>query len=502
MPASEEGRAMSQDMLDIERKVARCRILLSLFALAAIYLDPITPIVIGQFGSAGGPLRVDARALSVLGAHLGYSLAVLASLSIGLVPRGIVTITTGADVLFGAVIALFAQGVSSPFYVFFAFAVIAAGARGGFRFGIGVTSVSIWLYLSLILVSATGPTQLHTYIMGPAYLAIVGYLVAYLGRLRLNLESKLAALERAKERNEIARALHDGCVQTLAGTNLTLGSCQELVRRGPGHPDPHRRRRPRLRRRRGRAVVDLVARRPARRAGPAGARQPCGRAPGHRAAHGVKGEGMETPLRIAIADDHALFRQGLKSQLRLQPGLVVVGEVDRADQLAAMIAATPCDILLLDLQMERSALVDIKGLAERVTVIVVTASERAEDALAAIRSGARAVVFKRFAIETLMDAIAAVVEGNVWMPPALQRHLTARLTEPPEEPLTPREIEIVRQVAMGLRNAEVAEHLSISEVTVKTHLNNIFQKLGLRGRTALALYAIRMGIVGVPDGNP
>src|SRR5439155_1090152 len=133
---------------------------------------------------------------------------------------------------FGAVIALFAQGVSSPFYVFFAFAVIAAGARGGFRFGMGVTSVSIWVYLSLILVSTTGPTQLHTYIMGPAYLAIVGYLVAYLGRVRLNLESKLAALERAKERNEIARALHDGCVQTLAGTNLTLGSCQELVRRG------------------------------------------------------------------------------------------------------------------------------------------------------------------------------------------------------------------------------------------------------------------------------
>ena len=203
---------MSQDMLDIERKVARCRILLSLFALAAIYLDPINPIVIGQFGSPGGLLRIDAHALIVLGAHLGYSLAVLVSLSIGLVPRGIVAITTGADVLFGA--------------------VIAAGARGGFRFGIGVTSVSIWLYLSLILVSATGPTQLHTYIMGPAYLAIVGYLVAYLGRLRLNLESKLAALERAKERNEIARALHDGCVQTLAGTNLTLGSCQELVRRG------------------------------------------------------------------------------------------------------------------------------------------------------------------------------------------------------------------------------------------------------------------------------
>jgi DNA-binding NarL/FixJ family response regulator len=209
---------------------------------------------------------------------------------------------------------------------------------------------------------------------------------------------------------------------------------------------------------------------------------------------------METPLRIAIADDHALFRQGLKSQLRLQPGVTVVAEVDRADQLERLIGDTPCDILLLDLQMERSSLVDIEALAARTAVIVVTASERAEDALAAIRAGARAVVFKRFAIESLMDAIGAVVDGHVWMPPSLQKHLTARLREPPEEePLTPREREIVRYVALGLRNAEVAEKLTISEVTVKTHLNNIFQKLRLRGRTALALYAIRVGIIGVGD---
>jgi two-component system NarL family response regulator len=208
---------------------------------------------------------------------------------------------------------------------------------------------------------------------------------------------------------------------------------------------------------------------------------------------------MEKPLRVAIADDHALFRQGLKSQLALQPGVTVVGEVDRADDLAALVERTPCDLLLLDLQMERSSLVDIKALAERVAVVVVTASERAEDALAAVRAGARGVVFKRFAIETLMDAVTAVAEGNVWMPPSLQKYLTTRLQEPAEEALTPREVEIVRQVARGLRNAEVAERLAISEVTVKTHLNNIFQKLGLRGRTALALYAIRMGIIGVEE---
>ncbi len=209
---------------------------------------------------------------------------------------------------------------------------------------------------------------------------------------------------------------------------------------------------------------------------------------------------MQRPLRIAIADDHALFRQGLKSQLRLQPDLTVVAEVDRADQLEKVVAETPCDILLLDLQMERNSLADIESLATHTAVVVVTASERPEDALAAIRAGARAVVFKRFAIESLMDAIAAVAGGDVWMPPALQKHLTARLREAPEEePLTPREREIVRFVALGLRNAEVAAKLSISEVTVKTHLNNIFQKLHLRGRTALALYAIRVGLIGVGD---
>jgi len=208
---------------------------------------------------------------------------------------------------------------------------------------------------------------------------------------------------------------------------------------------------------------------------------------------------VEKRLRIAIADDHALFRQGLKSQLLLQPGLEVVGEVDRADDLAALVERVPIDILLLDLQMERSSLIDIKTLGERVAVVVVTASERAEDALAAVRAGARGVVFKRFAIETLMDAIGAVAEGHVWIPPSLQKHLTERLLEPPDEPLTPREREIVRHVALGLRNAEVADRLSISEVTVKTHLNNIFQKLGLRGRTALALYAIRMGIIGIEE---
>jgi DNA-binding NarL/FixJ family response regulator len=204
-------------------------------------------------------------------------------------------------------------------------------------------------------------------------------------------------------------------------------------------------------------------------------------------------------MRVAIADDHALFRQGLKSLLRLQPDVTVVAELERADALLSTLEHTPCDILLLDLQMERSAFVDIEALAERVAVVVVTATERVEDALAALRAGARGLVFKRFAIETLMTAIHAVLEGHVWLPPALQAEITTRLREPPGVLLTRREREIVRHVALGLRNAEVAERLHVTEGTVKTHLNNIFQKLGLRDRVELALYAVRMGIIGANE---
>ncbi|HZO80370.1 MAG TPA: response regulator transcription factor [Candidatus Binataceae bacterium] len=202
-------------------------------------------------------------------------------------------------------------------------------------------------------------------------------------------------------------------------------------------------------------------------------------------------------LRLAIADDHALFRAGLKSLLSLEPGLAVVVQVERADELVPALGATPCDILLLDLQMDRWLLDDIPALAQRVSVLVLTASEKLEDALAALRAGARAIVQKRFAIETLVEAIYAVAQGQVWMPPALQTEVAAQWADAPKERLTMRETEIVKLVAGGMRNAEVARQLSLAESTVKTHLNNVFQKLALRDRVALAHYALRAGLIGV-----
>lgn len=206
-----------------------------------------------------------------------------------------------------------------------------------------------------------------------------------------------------------------------------------------------------------------------------------------------------TRIRILIADDHALFRHGLRSLLELQPDIEIVEEVARAADVEAALAAHPCQVLLLDLQMERWSLSDIEGLAPRVAVVVLTASEHTEDALAALRLGARAVVQKRFAVETLLDAIRAAAGGTVWLPAEVQAALAERWRSADRRELTDREREITRLVASGLRNAEIGKRLFISEVTVKTHLNNVFQKLGIRDRVELTLYAIRIGLVAVSD---
>ena len=204
--------------------------------------------------------------------------------------------------------------------------------------------------------------------------------------------------------------------------------------------------------------------------------------------------GAPGQITIAIADDHAIFRQGLKSLLKLQRGVVVVGEAARVDDIVPMLTRTPCDVLLLDFMMYRSVLGLVAELAKRTKVIILTASEHPEEGLAVIREGARAVVFKRFAMESLMEAVHSVLRGEIWMPPPLLTYMASGLRAAPHESLTAREREVIALVALGLRNAEVAKRLFISDETVKTHLNNIFRKLNVRDRVELAVYAIRAGI--------
>jgi signal transduction histidine kinase len=222
---------MTHRFLDIERNIARCRIVLSVVGIIAVYLDPTPPAFSTWVPLSHGPFTIDPSAFAVMVSHLAYSVTLYIALAYPLAsPRRLQAIATWGDVLFGPAIALFTEGTSSPFYAFFVFAVLAVGFRGGFRYTILVTAVSVALYLSLILVSAQHNATF--YIMRPAYLAIAGYLVGYLGQQRLTLEARIRELETTEQRQAIARSLHDGYCQALAGVNLRLETCRQLLDRG------------------------------------------------------------------------------------------------------------------------------------------------------------------------------------------------------------------------------------------------------------------------------
>ena len=207
------------------------------------------------------------------------------------------------------------------------------------------------------------------------------------------------------------------------------------------------------------------------------------------------------PLRVLIADDHAVFREGLAALLNRTADIQVVGEVGRAAELQPALTSQRCDILLLDLKMDRWVMHEIAELAKQVKVVVLTGSDRDEDVVASIRLGARAVVHKTFAAETVKDAIRAVADGQVWIPEASRERLARREESGRLKELTRRETEIVCHVAAGLRNAEIAKTLLITEGTVKKHLNSVFKKVSIRDRVELAMYAISNGLISIPGSR-
>jgi two-component system, NarL family, nitrate/nitrite response regulator NarL len=205
-------------------------------------------------------------------------------------------------------------------------------------------------------------------------------------------------------------------------------------------------------------------------------------------------------IRVAIADDHPIFRDGLRKLLEHEDDIVVVGEVSSGAECPALLAKVKPDILLLDLRMpDKDGLtlleeMNFDSLQSR--VIVLTATEDDRDVIRAMRLGARGVVLKQSASDLLIKSIRKVAGGEIW----LDKHMTSEVmrafaksteTGRREKPLlSDREKEIVQLVAQGYRNREIGEKLFISEQTVKNHLHNIFDKLGVSDRLELALYAI------------
>lgn len=211
---------------------------------------------------------------------------------------------------------------------------------------------------------------------------------------------------------------------------------------------------------------------------------------------------MTEPIRVLVADDHGVVREGLRTFLRLQPGIEVVGEA--ADGLEAVHAAERLepDVVLMDLVMPKLDGVEaMRRIRERLPaarVIVLTSFAEDDKLLPAVRAGAAGYLLKTAEPQELVRAIrAAHAGGAVLDPPAAGRLLEALAAEPERQaPLTPREHEVLALVAQGFPNKRIARELGVSEKTVKAHVGRILAKLGVADRTQAALYAVREGLLG------
>jgi DNA-binding NarL/FixJ family response regulator len=209
--------------------------------------------------------------------------------------------------------------------------------------------------------------------------------------------------------------------------------------------------------------------------------------------------------RIVIVDDHTLFREGLRTILETEEDIEVVADAESAEDIVELVWQTRPDVLLLDIRMPQGSGLDavpaVLKISPNTHVLVLTACDEKEEHVRAFRLGAKGVILKDSARQTLMQAIRTVCLGEVWMDPRMSGALAEELShigaegDPistrQENGLTERELEIVRLVASGYKNKEVGATLAISERTVKTHLTNIFQKLGVRDRVGLVMYALR-----------
>jgi len=211
------------------------------------------------------------------------------------------------------------------------------------------------------------------------------------------------------------------------------------------------------------------------------------------------------PIRIAIADDHALVLHGLKRLFDGEAEFEVVECCGNgADALAAARRGN-VDVLLLDIKMPGMSGIDVLRTlsAERLkcSTVLLTAALSDSDAVEGLKLGARGIVLKESSPDTLLECIRRVSRGEQWIDSeTMTRALdTIRrresMTSDPNRTLTARELEIVRMIAQGLRNKAIAERLLISEGTVKIHLHNVYEKLGLDGRLELMLHAQKQGLV-------
>jgi two-component system, NarL family, response regulator LiaR len=204
-------------------------------------------------------------------------------------------------------------------------------------------------------------------------------------------------------------------------------------------------------------------------------------------------------IRVVIADDHRVVRDGLCYLLSQEPEVDVVGEAGDGQQALDVVAATRPDVLLLDLYMPRldghAVLAALPETQHRPAVVVLTSAADDEHLLRAMHSGATSYLLKTAAADDVIAAVRAAATGTASLSPQLLTQLTQAMRRPPPpdpfEPLSPRERDVLRLIARGHSNRQIARDLAIGEQTVKTHVRSILIKLGLQDRVQAAIFALR-----------
>lgn len=212
------------------------------------------------------------------------------------------------------------------------------------------------------------------------------------------------------------------------------------------------------------------------------------------------------PLTVVVADDHSLFRQGLVGLMKTRPDLVtVIGQAATGREAVEMATELRPDLVLMDISMPDGSGLQATGVLRETlsntAVVMLTASEEDEHLQEAVRLGAAGYLLKSLESDELFDLIAGVAHGEAAITRTMAARLLKGLAAGHEEPvhvddlLTEREIEVLRLVAQGVSNPNIAEELFITVNTVKTHLRNILEKLQLENRTQAATYAVQKGLI-------
>jgi DNA-binding NarL/FixJ family response regulator len=222
-------------------------------------------------------------------------------------------------------------------------------------------------------------------------------------------------------------------------------------------------------------------------------------------------EGGRKPARVLVVDDQTVVREGIVMLLGLLPGVEVVGAAGDGLEAVALVEELAPDVVLMDLRMPRCDGVEatrrIRSEHPGTQVVVLTTYADDESLFPALRAGARGYLTKDAGGDEIVRAVESVLSGQAGLAPSIQRRLLERLSQPEtsapvEAPdgLTVRETEVLVLIAEGLSNQEIARRLHVSTATVKTHINNLFAKTGVKDRAQAVRYAYRKGLVRPPAG--